>query len=131
MPRRRMGWDDWRLEDRLAPSNTPPELPRDVNAVNISTGSLPAEFVNLNGVALFSAQTPAAGKELWRSDGTSAGTWLVRDILPGATGSSPFGLVLVNGVLYFAANDGVSGTELWRSDGTSSGTTLVRDISPG
>ncbi len=68
--------------------------------------------------------------ELWKSDGTEAGTLVVRDINP-LGGSFPRSLVNVNGTLFFAANDGTNGKELWMSDGTAAGTVLVADINPG
>jgi ELWxxDGT repeat protein len=68
---------------------------------------------------------------LWQSDGTSAGTTLVKDIRSGNSGSAPRYLTNVNGKLFFTAIDGVSGFELWKSDGTSAGTTLVKDIRSG
>src|SRR5207244_2850184 len=71
------------------------------------------------------------GQELWRSDGTAAGTMLVKDICPGAAGSGPFAFTNVNGTLFFAANDGVTGSELYKSDGTAAGTVLVKDVFPG
>jgi len=71
------------------------------------------------------------GYELWRSDGTEAGTELVKDIYPGSSTSSPSGLTVVNGTLFFLAQDAGHGTELWRSDGTEAGTELVEDIYPG
>ncbi len=69
--------------------------------------------------------------ELWKSDGTSAGTLLVRDIKPGLGDSRSRYLTNVNGTLYFRATDGSSGSELWKSDGTSAGTVQVRDLLPG
>ena len=63
--------------------------------------------------------TVSHGFELWKSDGTSGGTVMVKDIDPGATGSIPSYLTNVNGTLFFAANDGTHGYELWKSDGTS------------
>ncbi|MGR0480857.1 MAG: ELWxxDGT repeat protein [Candidatus Electronema sp. V4] len=69
------------------------------------------------------------GYELWRSDGTAAGTFMVKDIYSGATELSL--LADVNGVLYFSANDGTNGCELWRSDGTAAGTFMVKDIYSG
>src|SRR5262249_54140621 len=69
--------------------------------------------------------------ELWKSDGTKAGTQLVKDIYAGSASSSPSNLTNVNGTLFFQANDGTHGQELWKSDGTADGTTLVKDVYPG
>jgi len=71
------------------------------------------------------------GIELWVSDGTPAGTHLVKDILPGAGSAFPFDLTAVRDRVFFTADDGVHGRELWVSDGTDAGTHLVRDILPG
>lgn len=79
----------------------------------------------------FLAETGAYGEELWKTDGTEAGTSLVKDIWPGNPGSSIQWLTNVNGTLFFHANDGVHGRELWKSDGTEAGTVLVRDIQAG
>jgi ELWxxDGT repeat protein len=94
-------------------------------------GSLPTDFVEVGGAAYFSAGNLVHGEELWRSDGTPAGTFLVKDIQPGAIGSHPQQLTSVGGALYFVANDGATGPELWKSDGTGAGTVLVKDIAPG
>ncbi|WP_024969298.1 ELWxxDGT repeat protein, partial [Microcystis aeruginosa] len=66
----------------------------------------------------------------WKSDGTAAGTVLVKDIRPGGFTSSPNNLTAVGNTLFFTANDGVNGYELWKSDGTAAGTVLVKDIRP-
>ena len=80
----------------------------------------------------FTAGDGAHGPELWKSDGTEAGTVLVKDIHPGAGGySSPSSLTGVGGTLFFAADDGTHGSELWKSDGTEAGTVLVKDINAG
>ena len=74
------------------------------------------------------------GAELWRSDGTAAGTQLVADIRPGPESSSIYVTqtwVSGDGSLYFNADDGQHGEELWHTDGTPGGTTLVDDIAPG
>jgi ELWxxDGT repeat protein len=69
--------------------------------------------------------------ELWRSDGTPAGTLLVKDIQPvNSGGSDPDTLQVVNGTLYFSAFGGSTGRELWRSDGTTAGTRMVIDLDP-
>jgi ELWxxDGT repeat protein len=91
----------------------------------------PNSLTGVNGVVYFSAFDPVNGRELWRSDGTAAGTFMLRDIVPGATGSEPANLAAVNNTLYFSANDGKNGRELWRTDGTSVGTVRVKDIAGG
>jgi ELWxxDGT repeat protein len=83
---------------------------------------------NVNGVLFFTAGTGDHGMELWKSNGTSATTVLVKDIRAGAHGSSPSWLTSVGGTLFFVANDGTTGNELWKSDGTATGTVRVRDI---
>lgn len=70
------------------------------------------------------------GSEIWKSDGTSAGTNMLKDIRPGSNSSSPNGLCVFNNYLYFYANDGVNGNELWRTDGSANGTALFKDIYP-
>jgi ELWxxDGT repeat protein len=49
------------------------------------------------------------GRELWRSDGTEEGTYLVKDILLGEGSSEPAMLTSASGRLYFVARDGVHG----------------------
>jgi len=105
-----------------------PELVRDINT---TTDSRPQNFVSVGSTLFFTASNGTSGYELWKSDGTSAGTVLVKDILPGIDGSFPRGMTNVGGTLYFRADNGVAGAELWKSDGTSAGTVLVKDINPG
>ncbi|NJK81367.1 MAG: hypothetical protein HC914_16350, partial [Chloroflexaceae bacterium] len=76
-------------------------------------GSNPQDFVLVGDVVYFTADDGSSGRELWRSDGTAAGTVLVQDIYPGAAGSDPQDIELVDGILYFTANTGVDGRSLW------------------
>ena len=62
------------------------------------------------------------------SDGTGAGTLLVKDIKPGPASSSPDELTNVSGTLFFAADDGIDGIEIWRTD---SGTLVITGGSGG
>jgi len=78
----------------------------------------------------FNASTGLSDLELWKTDGTAAGTVRVRDIRPGNASSNPGGLTPVGDVLFFLANDGVHGDAIWKSDGTEAGTVMVKDISP-
>ena len=79
----------------------------------------------------FVANDGTYGYELWKSDGTAAGTVMVKDIYSGSSSSSPYYLTAVGNTLYFRANDGTNGYELWKSDGTASGTVMVKDIYNG
>src|SRR5262249_13164974 len=71
------------------------------------------------------------GRELWKSNGTAAGTTLVKDVRPGAASSSPYDLTNVNGTVYFSAYESGNGEGLWKSDGTTNGTVLVKEIYTG
>ena len=64
------------------------------------------------------------GKELWKSDGTAAGTSFLIDLQTGSGNSSPFSFFTFNGVLYFNANLGAGngGAQLFSSDGTAENT---------
>ena len=53
------------------------------------------------GAVYFSAADGKNGEELWRSDGTAAGTWMVKDIVSGADSSSPRHLTSAGRNLYF------------------------------
>ena len=117
----------------LTTSTAQAQLPYRIADVNPNlVGSEPSGFVALpDGTVLFAASDPEHGRELWRSDGTAAGTYRVRDIYAGPLSSGPEGFVVWDGVAYFAARDADHGLELWRSDGTEAGTFLVHDIQPG
>jgi ELWxxDGT repeat protein len=108
--------------------------------------SYPRSFVALNGMVLFVACDEEHGYELWRSDGTTDGTRMVKDIYPGPgpvppdTGGGvclenqriqPTDLTPFNGLVYLLAEAPDTGRELWRSDGTTEGTVLVKETLPG
>jgi ELWxxDGT repeat protein len=73
-----------------------------------------SDLTNVNGVLYFVADDGVHGRELWKSDGTAAGTVLVQDINPGSGGSTPENLTVVGGNLYFSADDGTHGRELYK-----------------
>ena len=106
-------------------------------AKNCAGSSWADDMTLVNGKVYFTANDGANGVELWRTDGTEAGTTLVKDVNPEpykpatARASDIANLVAVGRTLYFSANDGTNGLELWKSNGTEAGTTLVKDINPG
>jgi ELWxxDGT repeat protein len=72
----------------------------------------------------------AHGRELSITDGTLAGTSLIKDINPGSDSSYASSGVTLDGKYYFFADDGSVGSALWVTDGTETGTQLVKDITP-
>jgi ELWxxDGT repeat protein len=71
------------------------------------------------------------GAELWRSDGTDGGTFLVKDIYPGRPSARPAEFCACGDYLFFQAEDPAHGVELWVSNGSTEGTYLLRDCLPG
>jgi ELWxxDGT repeat protein len=119
------GAELWKSTDGTSANTT---LVKNINAL-ASTGSSISNMVDFNGVLYFSANDGVAGQELWRSDGTDAGTVMVMDINPGTSGSSPANMRVIGTTLYFTATTAANGLELWKTDGTT--TTMVMDIVPG
>ena len=78
----------------------------------------------------FTADNGRDGVELWKSDGTNAGTKMVANINATANraGSNPSQLTMVGTTLFFTADNGRDGVELWKSDGTNAGTKMVANI---
>jgi ELWxxDGT repeat protein len=111
-----------------------------VKDINPGTGNGRNCFYNCSwtmadDILYFAASDGTNGRELWKSDGTEAGTSMVKDINPtgpdDASFAGPKRIDYVNNVLFFVADDGTHGEEPWYSDGTESGTKMVQDISPG
>ena len=101
----------------------------DVAPTGSSVVTIPSAVVGTR--IFFVADDGTRGSERWSSDGTEAGTQVVKDISPGQASSEPAGLTAWGGALYFAAEDAVHGRELWKSDGSEGGTLLVEDVYPG
>ncbi|MFD2531308.1 hypothetical protein [Gracilimonas halophila] len=108
-----------------------------IEDINPDDGYSEAEhFGVMNGKAYFPAEDgsyPDAnnGEELWVSDGTSGGTYMIKDIFPGTYedhpdieyDSSPTNFASINRtVLFKAESDSVSKHYLYTTDGTEEGT---------
>lgn len=63
----------------------------------------------------FAATHPAFGRELWQTDGTTEGTVLVQDIVPGANGSEPHHLRASKNAFFLIAHTPEFGSEVWGS----------------
>src|SRR5581483_560027 len=80
--------------------------------------SFPLPLMTANGVLFFSAKVPGLGRELWRTNGTDAGTWLVADVEPGATEAFPGSVGTLGSSVVFSAPDArhrvaAPDSELW------------------
>jgi ELWxxDGT repeat protein len=91
----------------------------------------PRGMLAMRGAALFSANDgswdPEGSEGLWRTDGTPAGTSLIRRLDVGYVYAEPT-FTAMDGVAYFPV--GFNNEELWRTDGTPEGTRPVTSPSP-
>ena len=88
--------------------------------------SEPAIMTAINGTMYFKAGRNTDGYELWATDGTAAGTRLVKDIFPGVASSDPRSFTPCNGKTYFLA-DSVTVFSLCVTDGTTAGTQIIKN----
>ena len=109
-----------------------PELVKALNKEGKDGNYIDYNLLKFGNYYYFLAYNPLYGKELWRTDGTEAGTSMIKDIVTGKDSSNITDLTVVNDTLYFAADyDGENGRELWKTDGTESNTVMVKDIFEG
>jgi ELWxxDGT repeat protein len=87
-----------------------------------------SEFYETINGHVFAGEVQEYGSELWVTDGSAKGTFLLMDIYPGYYGSQPESFVECKGKVYFSANHPKYGRELWVTDGTIEGTMLFMDI---
>jgi ELWxxDGT repeat protein len=80
---------------------------------------------------VFTADDGVHGAEPWVTDGTPAGTRLLRDLCPGTCWSGVIERAVIGSRLIFATTTPAHGLELWATDGTPAGTRILRDICRG
>jgi len=101
--------------------------------INPGSGSSDNGYTNIheedlyqyNGKLFFSADDGVNGDELWISDGTVAGTFMVEDIFPGNFGCAALYFKGYHNDVFFRGNDNNYHEEFWRTDGTANGTYRV------
>jgi ELWxxDGT repeat protein len=111
-------------------------VPRITKDIKINyQGSHPIRLTPFNNILYFQADNRGNGYELYRSDGTVAGTYIMKDIRLNDLGTDTELAVLDMGdmiatpeALYFLAIRGSGVNALWRSDGTSAGTKPYFDL---
>jgi ELWxxDGT repeat protein len=72
-----------------------------------------ATLTAAGGRLYFAGNDGIHGSELWQSDGTAAGTRMVRDLAPEAAAARPGDLAATSGHLFFVADDALHGREPW------------------
>lgn len=87
----------------------------------------PRDLTNVSGTLFFSAENATFQNQLWRSDGTAAGTV---PVIPAshAGGLYPMELTAFKGRLYFRSWAESDRPVIWQSDGTSAGTFPSHDL---
>jgi ELWxxDGT repeat protein len=108
----------------VAASGAPRLVPIADGDLVVPRSSNPASLLKAGAQIFFTADDRIHGTELWRSDGTAAGTSMVADLVPGAAGSSP-GLLRTFGTrMLFGTFTGID-NGVWSSDGTAAGTVKI------
>ncbi|MEM7113985.1 MAG: ELWxxDGT repeat protein [Chloroflexota bacterium] len=89
--------------------------------------SIPKNMIELDAITYFEAINADIETALWRSDGTSEGTWPLKSLrLNNPFNDAIQAATTLNGKLYFIGSDLGGGLHLWRSDGTSEGTVIIK-----
>ena len=105
---------------------------------NTNSGVHTLGFAALGNKLIFSNNKTTAtgvgantGGEIWISDGTVAGTNVLKDIVHGLGNSNPHNFITVGSHVFFQATNGNGSVELWKTDGTTAGTVLVDTLFAG
>ncbi|WZO98583.1 FG-GAP-like repeat-containing protein [Isosphaeraceae bacterium EP7] len=92
---------------------------------------IPPQLTVAGDLLYFVANDASGGIQIYRTDGTDAGTKVLKVPVPGSS-SYVTNLTAVGNSLYFATNDfETSSRGLWKTDGTPEGTVHVADMPGG
>lgn len=94
------------------------------------SGSYANKLTVVNDLMFFSAYDSTTIKKLWVTNGTEAGTRIVKHFITN-NWMGMFHPIAFDDKLYFTLDTYGYGRELWQSDGTEQGTSLVKDINQG
>jgi ELWxxDGT repeat protein len=107
-------------------------LVKDINTTMTTPPSNPSDLTAVGSTLYFMADDGVTANELWKTDGTVAGTMMVKQpILCGpCSPTSPYDFTALGSTLFFRAYDERHGSELWKTDGTAASTVMLKDINP-
>jgi trimeric autotransporter adhesin len=89
---------------------------------------IPGFFATIGDNLYFNGRN-ATSTQLWKTDGTDAGTISLFDLVPNSNTDNCTNLTNCNGILYFTPTKNASDIgEPYKSDGTAAGTVLVKRI---
>src|SRR5207248_2506244 len=123
----RMGCLNYRAEPLEPRVMLAASMVQDLNIT--SSGSSISALGHLGNVAVFSENDGVHGIEPYRSDGTRAGTFRLRDINPGGGDSDTGFLATIGKTMFLSATDGKA-VALWKTDGTVAGTVKIANVTP-
>lgn len=109
-----------KYEELYSYDGTTFNLVKDINPMGSSS---PTTVGVINNKLILTAYHPDYGRELWVSDGTSTGTHLIKDLIPGTSGISISKKFVYNNLVIFEIYN--EKYELWRTDGTAEGTFCI------
>jgi ELWxxDGT repeat protein len=114
-----IGWGMWATDGTEAGT----VLINDVETANTAdeySYNWGATYCVVGSTLYFNATNAAHGSALWKTDGTAAGSRVVKNIAPGGAGGTPIAMTTMGGKLYYTSRD--DNSQLWVSDGTDGGT---------
>jgi ELWxxDGT repeat protein len=106
-----------------------PYLVRDINVKMSAVSSDPVIITTIGSTTYFAATDGVHGREMWKTDGTPAGTRMVKDIALGGADGVGDGAFAVGNRLVFVGRDD-HGPQVWSTDGTDEGTRRLTDVAP-
>ena len=110
------GAELWKVDSDLNGAGMVKDIRTGINDSN------PGNLTASDNLLFFTVWNGQADQELWRSDGTDAGTIRLK--------TAPVDYLMdVNGTLFFTSYDNNFHPQLWKSDGSVVGTVLVKTIS--
>lgn len=121
-------WEPWATDGTYEGT----QLLKDINPGRRPSGVFPSEhYLQMDGLVFFPAFDDTHGPEVWVSNGTAEGTYMLGDFRPGRYGGWSYYstmLAVFDGKVLMTLEDGHYGPEIWESNGTPEGTRLFADL---